>query len=43
MNFLALNDDVKFIIVNHLQSDRKINKIFMNESDDNLQKNYLVK
>ena len=38
MNFLALNDDVKFIIANHLQSDRKINKIFMNESDDNLQK-----
>ena len=39
MNFLALNDDVKFIIANHLQSDRKINKIFMNEPDDNLQKN----
>ena len=39
MNFLALNDDVKFIIANHLLSDRKINKIFMNESDDNLQKN----
>ena len=39
MNFLALNDDVKFIIASHLQSDRKINKIFMNESDDNLQKN----
>ena len=38
MNFLALNDDVKFIIADHLQSDRKINKIFMNESDDNLQK-----
>ena len=38
MNFLALNDDVKFIIASHLQSDRKINKIFMNESDDNLQK-----
>ena len=37
MNFLALNDDVKFIIASHLQSDRKINKIFMNESDDNLQ------
>jgi len=33
MNFLALNDDVKFIIASHLQSDRKINKIFMNESD----------
>ena len=39
MNFLALNDDVKFIIANHLQSDRKINKVFMNEPDDNLQKN----
>ena len=39
MNFLALNDDVKFIIASHLLSDRKINKIFMNESDDNLQKN----
>ena len=39
MNFLALNDDVKFIIANHLQSDRKINKIFMNEPDDNLQNN----
>ena len=38
MNVLALNDDVKFIIANHLQSDRKINKIFMNEPDDNLQK-----
>ena len=43
MNFLALNDDVKFIIASHLQSDRKINKIFMNESDDNFQKIYLVK
>ncbi len=40
MNFLALNDDVKFIIASHLQSDRKINKIFMNEPDDNLQKNW---
>ncbi len=39
MNFLALNDDVKFIIANHLQSDRKIKKKFMNEPDDNLQKN----
>jgi len=39
MNFVALNDDVKFIIANHLQSDRKINKIFMNEPDDNLQNN----
>jgi hypothetical protein len=39
MNFLALNDDVKFIIASHLQSDRKINKIFMNQPDDNLQKN----
>ena len=38
MNFVALNDDVKFIIANHLQSDRKINKIFMTEPDDNLQK-----
>jgi hypothetical protein len=43
MNFLDLNDDVRFIIANHLLSDRKINKKFMNESDDNLQKNYLVK
>jgi hypothetical protein len=39
MKFLALNDDVKFIIANHLQSDRKIKKKFMNEPDDNLQKN----
>jgi hypothetical protein len=38
MNFLALNDDVKCIISNHLQSDCKINKIFMTEPDDNLQK-----
>jgi hypothetical protein len=38
MNFLALNDDVKVIIFNHLQSDCKINKIFMTEPDDNLQK-----
>jgi len=38
MNFLALNDDVKFIISNHLQSDCKINQIFMTEPDDNLQK-----
>ena len=38
MNFLALNDNVKFIISNHLQSDYKINKIFMSEPDDNLQK-----
>jgi hypothetical protein len=38
MNFLTLNDDVKFIISNHLQCDHKINKIFMTESDDNLQK-----
>ena len=43
MNFLALNDDVKFIIASHLQSDRKINKIFMNESDDNLQKILFVR
>jgi hypothetical protein len=41
MNFLALNDDVKFIIASHLQSDRKINKIFMNEPDDNLQKKFI--
>ena len=38
MNFLALNDNVKFIISDHLQSDYKINKIFMSEPDDNLQK-----
>jgi hypothetical protein len=38
MDFLALNDDVKFIISKHLQSDCKINKIFMTEPDDNLQK-----
>jgi hypothetical protein len=38
MNFLALNDDVKFIISNHSQSDRNINKSFMTEPDDNLQK-----
>ena len=38
MNFLALNDDVKSIISNHLQSDCKINQIFMTEPDDNLQK-----
>ena len=38
MNFLALNDDAKFIIVNHLKSDYKINKIFMTEQDDKLQK-----
>ena len=42
MNFLALNDDVQFIISNHLQSDRKINKIFMTEPDDNLQKKKLL-
>ena len=36
--FLALNDDVKFIIASHLASDLKINKIFMSEPDDNLQK-----
>jgi hypothetical protein len=34
----ALNDDVKFIISKHLQNDCKINKIFMTEHDDNLQK-----
>ena len=38
MNFLALNDDVKFIIANHLKSDYKINKIFMTKDDDKLQK-----
>ena len=38
MKFLALNDDVKFIVSNHLQSDRQLNKIFMTEPDDNLQK-----
>ena len=38
MNFLALNDDVKFIIADHLQSDRKIKKKFMNEAEDNQQK-----
>ena len=42
MNFLALNDDVKFIIASHLQSDRKINKNFMNQPDDNLQKKKLL-
>ena len=42
MNFLALNDDVQFIISNHLQSDRKINQIFMTEPDDNLQKKKLL-
>ena len=31
MNFLALNDDAKFIISKHLQSDHKINKIFMTD------------
>ena len=38
MDFLALNDDVKFIISKHLQSDCKINKNFMTQPDDNLQK-----
>ena len=38
MNFLALNDDVKFIIANHLKSDNKIKKIFMTKQDDKLQK-----
>ena len=38
MNFLALNDDVNFIIANHVRSDRKMNKNFMTEPDDNLQK-----
>jgi hypothetical protein len=27
MNFLALNDDVKFIIANHLASDLKIRSL----------------
>ena len=38
MNFLALNDDVKFIIANHLKSDNKIKKNFMTKEDDKLQK-----
>ena len=38
MNFLALNDDVKFIIAKHLTSDCKINKKFITKSDDDLQK-----
>ena len=38
MNFLALNDDVKFIIANHLKSDNKIKKHFMTKEDDKLQK-----
>ena len=38
MNFLALNDDVKFIIANHLKSDNKIKKNFMTKGDDKLQK-----
>jgi TRAP-type C4-dicarboxylate transport system substrate-binding protein len=38
MNFLALNDDVKFIIANHLKSDNKIKKKFMTKEDDKLQK-----
>ena len=38
MNFLALKDDVKFIISNHVQSDCKINKNFMTKPDDDLQK-----
>ena len=29
MDYLALNDDAKFIISKHLQSDCKINKNFM--------------
>jgi hypothetical protein len=38
MNFLDLNDDVKFIISKHLLSDCKINKKIMTKSDDDLQK-----
>jgi hypothetical protein len=37
MNFLDLNDDVKFIISKHLTSDCKINTIFMTKPDDDLQ------
>ncbi len=29
MNFLDLNDDVNVIIIKHLTSDYKINKIYM--------------
>ena len=38
MNFLDLNDDVNVIIIKHLTSDYKINKIYMTKPDDNLQK-----
>ena len=38
MNFLALNDDVKFIISKHLQIDFESIKKFMTKCDDNLQK-----
>ncbi len=38
MNVLDLTDDVKFIISKHLLSDCKMNKTFMTESDDDLQK-----
>jgi hypothetical protein len=37
MNFLALNDDVKFIISNHLASDLKIRALLSKNHD--LQKN----
>jgi hypothetical protein len=33
MNFLALNDDVKFIISNHLASDLKIRALLSKNHD----------
>jgi hypothetical protein len=33
MNFLALNDDVKFIISNHLASDLKIRALLPKDHD----------
>jgi hypothetical protein len=33
MNFLALNDDVKFIIPNHLASDSKIRALLAKNHD----------
>jgi hypothetical protein len=33
MNFLALNDDVKFIISKHLASDLKIRTLLSNNHD----------
>ena len=33
MNFLALNDDVKFIIANHLASDLKIRTLLSKNHD----------